>query len=776
MTDHMNISGDQLLPTTVSSGDSGQQHGSMVESSSVVKSPMCRINELSRFNNMKHEYHLISESGPPHDKIFTVALKLGDSIGEQYVGTGSSIKKAQRSAAIEALDRTSLREPTKRQMCSSSSSTTTWPLTPTVELNVLGMKLGLNATYQVFEPTRVQPTPANAYALGVNVYDYRGMHYQRYHSPRGPYSATLTIGEHQFIGKGRTAQAARHAAAQEALNVIRELAANQESANKLPTNSAENNQTIDDDASVKSPISVVHEMALRRNLSVRFEVISQTGPSHLPVFITQCTVGQTVVNGQGNGKKTSKNNSALLMIEELRKLPDILPPNDSNSDRNNTDRNNHYNRNNSGGGRYSRRHCLTDKRRKKSKKNVNKINGNKCDQKHAINNNNICESNDQNNCSDSSGNDNSNNNNNNNNSVKNGSVKDEKESESMINNGQTVTEESVHPINGLIQWLHLRKEKDPQFRLLSERCLDRRRQEFTIECIVELSKSVNTATTQPPQTVSAIGLGPNKKIAKRNSAEAMLQLLNYSCPTTPPIPCQTFATQHHQQQQQLTQLGQSPPSILKQELSNNTPVSLSNQKKIRQVKFVDDPIGAAVTLPQSKMGRQLVPGLILMPINSDMSFNTNNNKDLTANSKQLPDIGVDTKLTINADMSSKVQSIRKLAKTMMDSFDDKQCDNQLDDRNNHYYYTKQLRSLCQTIGEHYLQLHFSDFPKKHCNPTTQLQECLSIVTITTACTPSPIVSHGSGRTQDEARNQASHQAIQALSCLQLLPTSTTQYS
>ena len=35
------------------------------------KSPMCLINELARANSIKHQYHLVDETGPPHEKTFT---------------------------------------------------------------------------------------------------------------------------------------------------------------------------------------------------------------------------------------------------------------------------------------------------------------------------------------------------------------------------------------------------------------------------------------------------------------------------------------------------------------------------------------------------------------------------------------------------------------------------------------------------------------------------------------------------------------------------------
>ncbi|CAG2115374.1 unnamed protein product, partial [Medioppia subpectinata] len=86
------------------------QIGSNTECAVEDKSPMCQINEICRYNNIKQEYLLIEELGPPHDKTFTVALKLGSS--EEYRGSGPSIKKAQRSAATSALLRTQLKHPT----------------------------------------------------------------------------------------------------------------------------------------------------------------------------------------------------------------------------------------------------------------------------------------------------------------------------------------------------------------------------------------------------------------------------------------------------------------------------------------------------------------------------------------------------------------------------------------------------------------------------------------------------------------------------------------
>lgn len=56
--------------------------------------------------------------------------------------------------------------------------------------------------------------------------------------------------------------------------------------------------TSEDDinSDLKSPISLVHEMALKRNLTVTFDVVSEKGPPHMKIFVTGCTVGDITVS------------------------------------------------------------------------------------------------------------------------------------------------------------------------------------------------------------------------------------------------------------------------------------------------------------------------------------------------------------------------------------------------------------------------------------------------------------------------------------------------
>uniref|UniRef100_A0AC35F229 DRBM domain-containing protein n=1 Tax=Panagrolaimus sp. PS1159 TaxID=55785 RepID=A0AC35F229_9BILA len=105
------------------------------------KTPMCRVAELARYNKLKHEYILLDEDGPAHKKRFTVKLKLCD--GEEFEGSGPSIKKAQQSAAEVAMEKSKLpRAPTKSKKQRKDSSN------PTLLLNHVANQLGITVYYE----------------------------------------------------------------------------------------------------------------------------------------------------------------------------------------------------------------------------------------------------------------------------------------------------------------------------------------------------------------------------------------------------------------------------------------------------------------------------------------------------------------------------------------------------------------------------------------------------------------------------------------------------
>ncbi|XP_058055385.1 maternal effect protein staufen [Anopheles bellator] len=146
------------------------------------------------------------------------------------------------------------------------------------------------------------------------------------------YKATLRVGERTFLGEGQTPQAARHDAAARALEVLKPLTLSESTGegrgkhtNADGTVGAGGDPGVNGDggdpnAELKSPISLVHELAVQCQLPVEFEVISEKGPPHMTVFVTQCKVGTIVTEGEGTGKKQSKKRAAEKMLDELRKL------------------------------------------------------------------------------------------------------------------------------------------------------------------------------------------------------------------------------------------------------------------------------------------------------------------------------------------------------------------------------------------------------------------------------------------------------------------------
>ncbi|KAL5014604.1 hypothetical protein ScPMuIL_008874 [Solemya velum] len=434
------------------------------------KTPMCLINELARYNKISHQYTLVDEQGPAHKKTFYVKLKLGDT--EEYSSNGPSIKKAQHLAAEEALQKTSFPHPPPkppRAQYGRTNQDSRTNMTPTVELNALAMKRG--------EPASYKPLEAR-----LHYEDFRGMYHQRnYNSymkmPR-IYYISLKVGPREFIGEGNTRQSARHNAAAKALRILRHL--------PVPNQDLKQEQKVeekppeDEDDKLKSEISLVHEIALKHNLPVGFEVIRESGPPHMKTFITRCVVGQMVTEAEGNSKKLSKKRAAELMLEKLKELPPLAV--------------------------YIQKPKNKLQSNKKKNRNIIKVN--------------------------------------------------------------PTYGAGINPISRLIQIQQAQKKKEPVYTLLAERGLPRRR-EFVMQVAVD--------------DKSCTGVGPNKKLAKRHAAEAMLTLLGYSQPSPQP----------------------SKPSL---KTSGVTPEASPGEKKVT---FVEQSGDTGVVM-NGKTGRQLMPGLLLL--------------------------------------------------------------------------------------------------------------------------------------------------------------------
>ena len=130
---------------------------------------MCLVNELARYNKIQHQYRLTGEQGPAHKKVFTVTLKLGN---EEYEAEGPSIKKAQHSAAAQALAKTQLKHPptkTTRNIRPGMRSNMSGMVTPTVELNAMAMKRGERTIYIV---ENGPPHHPQVLANFINIYQF----------------------------------------------------------------------------------------------------------------------------------------------------------------------------------------------------------------------------------------------------------------------------------------------------------------------------------------------------------------------------------------------------------------------------------------------------------------------------------------------------------------------------------------------------------------------------------------------------------------------------
>jgi len=601
---------------------------------------MCLVNELARYNKVGHQYRLTDEAGPAHKKTFTVCLKIGDK--EEYIASGPSIKKAQHAAAAIALEKTQFKHPSPKAKNLKNAN-----ITPTVELNALAMKRGEPTTYTFLEPNSSRQNYPNN---GFNNRGGQGQYAQR--SPGYPpmFCVQLRVGSRDFVGEGATAQAAKHGAAGKALKVLKDLPIPDGKSKLDPTSLPFIPGSEYDE--LKSPISLAHEIALKRNLQVYFEVVRETGPPHMRTFITKCIVGEFVTEGEGNGKKVSKKRAAELMLDKLKQLPPVAS-------------------------------CVvTAKPRKQppSKKKSRNL------------------------------------------------IKVEQEK----GGGCGELGQSINPISRLIQIQQARKEKEPVYTLVAERGMPRRR-EFVMQ--VQVGQQHTT------------GSGPNKKLAKRAAAEALLQMLGYSRPSLQP----------------------SKPAI-------KTGAEIERQDKGKKLTFVDEVVCTDLDLgltvaghaghppPAGTGGRQLVPGLLYIDDKGQKSAYKPSPATTTTpqvNGKSALPNGISTgsgstqaatiaKELLNGGTSPTADALAKKSAPCVVGTSPvlPQVLPQLPTSGQGVSPKEQLAYLSQVLG---FTVTYTDFPKKG--------EYLSLVSLST--TP-PQVSHGAGPTLEGSHNNAAHTALRTL--------------
>uniref|UniRef100_A0A1A8DG98 Double-stranded RNA-binding protein Staufen homolog 1 n=1 Tax=Nothobranchius kadleci TaxID=1051664 RepID=A0A1A8DG98_NOTKA len=579
------------------------------------KTPMCLVNELARFNKLQPEYKLLSEQGPAHSKIFSVRLTLGD---QHWEAEGTSIKKAQHSAAASALTETTLPKPTMRMPRNTADG-----ITHTMELNALCIKLGKKPIYKPIDPYPGMRPPNFNYNVRAPPYQRSMQQYYYPFPPVGPmiYHMELSIGGQQYVGKGRTRQMAKHDAAAKALKVLQKEPMLQQ----CPVVNGES----EDENLNKSEISQVFEIALKRNLPVIFEVLKEEGPPHMKNFVVSVSVGEFSGNGEGKSKKIAKKLAAAAVLCELKRLPHIpsverkLP------------------------------------RIKKKTKSIIKL--------------------------------------------------------------QTSPEygQGMNPISRLAQIQQAKKEKEPEYALVTERGLPRRR-EFVMQV---------TVCGQ-----SAEGMGPSKKVAKRNAAEKMLELLGYKVPQPQP-----------------------PKPALKTE--EKTPVKKPGDG--RKVTFFVEEVALAPKEEDFRLPylshQQLPAGILPMVPEVAQAVGACQGPQVKDYSRVVPNPG---KATITAMIANELlyAGVSSTAETILKN---KNSLSQLP----HGPLTRPSEQLGYLASVQGLLVEYKDFPKNNKNEFVSLINCSS---------QPPLISHGIGKDVESCHDKAALNILKILAELDQQPNERTE--
>lgn len=279
--------------------------------------PSSVLNELAKSNKVTAHYQVVSETGPAHQKLYKVHLRIGGN--GPFEGLGSSLKNARNAAASRAL----------------MDGAPGLHVNPTVELNILSMKSGEPSVYRELDSVSLPPRPEQYESLFVSQQYHTGV-LQR--APRMPprvrrlWRMSVTICGRAYIGEGHTKSEARGNAASHALLELKPLL--QERAKIMEIERAQQQQSNmvggkDNVMAVINPpsfVSNLHELANRHRIEVAFETIDENGPAHVKKFRVRCKAGDKEVLGQGIGKKAAKNDAAEKMLVLLKDLP---PPPES---------------------------------------------------------------------------------------------------------------------------------------------------------------------------------------------------------------------------------------------------------------------------------------------------------------------------------------------------------------------------------------------------------------------------------------------------------------
>ncbi|CAG06952.1 unnamed protein product, partial [Tetraodon nigroviridis] len=276
--------------------------------------------------------------------------------------------------------------------------------------------------------------------------------------------------------------------------------------------------------------------------------------------------------------------------------------------------------------------------------------------------------------------------------------------------------QGMNPISRLAQIQQAKKEKEPEYSMVTERGLPRRR-EFVMQVTVNGQ--------------SAEGMGPSKKVAKRNAAEKMLELLGYKVPQPQP-----------------------PKPALKTE--EKTPVKKPGEG--RKVTFFE-PGSVEDTTASSKeeetrlpylSHQQLPAGILPMVPEVAQAVGVCQGSQPKDYSRTVLNPG---KVTVTAMIANELL----YAGTSMTA------ESMLKNKNNishlpHGPLTRPSEQLAYLAAVQGLQVEYKDFPKNNKNEFVSLINCSS---------QPPLISHGIGKNVESCHDMAALNVLKMLSELDL---------
>nr|QOW64981.1 hypothetical protein [Lymnaea stagnalis] len=130
----------------------------------------------------------------------------------------------------------------------------------------------------------------------------------------------VTVGDNAVAtGKGSSKKKAKHAAAQNALNILLGVTNGQEEIKEEPTVSTAPTPNKEED--VGNPIGELQEFTQKKLLKPPiYEFVTEQGPPHAREFICNIKLGKFTDKGTGRSKKTAKRMAAANMLAQLKAL------------------------------------------------------------------------------------------------------------------------------------------------------------------------------------------------------------------------------------------------------------------------------------------------------------------------------------------------------------------------------------------------------------------------------------------------------------------------